>query len=78
MENDMSNQAIADAIRDMKTDLFVTLDSIEAVVDRSADVLSVMIAVNTTLELVAKIVEGTAETSYDIREQIAHEDGGDA
>jgi hypothetical protein len=67
---------LADEIRDMKSNLFVTHDTIEAVLDRSGDTLSVMLAVNTTLELVARHLELNVDSAYAEQERQAHEKGG--
>lgn len=68
--------SIADEIRNMKNNVFYTANSIDEVIDASSDSLSVMIAVNTTLELVAKHFDKQTDTSYDLREQEAHDKGG--
>jgi len=65
----------AKALRDMKSNIFATYDSIEQLVERSGDSISVMIAVNTTLELLAQSLE-SQESSYDLRAEEAERNGG--
>jgi len=65
----------AQALRDMKSNIFATYDSIEEVIERSGDSMAVMIAVNTTLELLAQSLE-SQESSYDLRAEEAERNGG--
>lgn len=74
---ELTHNELAALIRSNKSNIWATYDSIQDVIEVSSDSASVMIAVNTTLELIAQLVERDGSTSYDEQEREAHEKGGD-
>jgi hypothetical protein len=72
-----NQQEVADLVRNLKSNIFATRETIEQVVEDSSDTISVMIAVNTTLELVAQMLEEDAGLSAtELRAKEAEEHGG--
>jgi hypothetical protein len=75
MENDM--RLTAEVLRGMKCNIFATRDDIEEVIDGSSDTLSVMIALNTVLETLAKLAETDSQvTATELRAELAEREGG--
>ena len=72
----------AQQLRDMRSNIFATYDSIERVIESASDTISVMIAVNTTLELLAQQVEAAeaeaadARSAFDLKAEEAERNGG--